>query len=185
MKLPQDNGIIEQFADALWMERGLSQNTLASYQSDLRRFALWLETERGRNLLRARREDLLEYLAQQSMEKRKARSTARFLSCVRQFYQHALRESWLEVDPSARVEAPKLGRPLPKSLTETEVRSDDQVSSGPIGRCPTDPRGWLLVGGATSTSRHASPWYAPASKTHGNHLGRRRRPSPRLRWLGR
>ncbi len=123
MKLPKDNGVIEQFADALWMERGLSQNTLASYQSDLRRFALWLETERSCNLLSAQREDLLAYLAMQSMENRKARSTARFLSCVRQFYQHALREGRLQVDPSARVEAPKLGRPLPKSLTETEVEA--------------------------------------------------------------
>jgi integrase/recombinase XerD len=54
---------------------------------------------------------------------RKPRSSARLLSCLRQFYQFCQREGWLSADPSARIDAPKIGRPLPKSLTETEVES--------------------------------------------------------------
>ncbi len=115
--------VIERFADALWMERGLSRNTLAAYQSDLCKLAGWIEKIRGRELLQARREDLLEYLALQSRQGRKPRSSARLLSCMRQFYQHALREGWIRSDPSARIDAPKLGRPLPKSLTESEVEA--------------------------------------------------------------
>ncbi len=115
--------VIERFADALWMERGLSRNTLAAYQSDLCRLADWIEKNRGRELLQAGREDLLEYLALQSRQGRKPRSSARLLSCMRQFYQHALREGWIRSDPSARIDAPKLGRPLPKSLTESEVEA--------------------------------------------------------------
>jgi len=118
-----DVAVVERFADALWMERGLSRNTLSAYQSDLNKLARWLESNRSRQLLEARREDLLEYLAFQSRQSRKPRSTARLLSCMRQFYQHALREGWIDTDPSGRIDAPKLGRPLPKSLTEQEVES--------------------------------------------------------------
>ncbi|WP_275096126.1 site-specific tyrosine recombinase XerD [Sedimenticola hydrogenitrophicus] len=118
-----DDAIIERFADALWMERGLSRNTLAAYQSDLAKLAEWLNRQRGATLLEARREDLLEYLAARARAGTKARSSARLLSCLRQFYQHALREGWVRVDPSARIDAPRLGRPLPKSLTEQEVEA--------------------------------------------------------------
>jgi len=105
------------------MERGLSNNTLQAYQSDLRKLAAWLVAERSRRLLNARREDLLEYLADQSRKGRKPRSTARLLSCLRQFYQHALREGWTKRNPSARIDAPKLGRPLPRSLSEGAVEA--------------------------------------------------------------
>jgi integrase/recombinase XerD len=118
-----ERGVIEGFADVLWMERGLSPNTLAAYQSDLRAFALWIDRERGRRLAEAERLDLLDYLALLSTQGRKPRSAARLLSCLRQFYQHLLRQGLIQEDPSARVDAPKLGRPLPKSLTEAEVEA--------------------------------------------------------------
>jgi len=119
----RDTDLIEHFADVLWMERGLSANTLAAYQSDLRAFANWLVGERGRGLAEARRSDLLDYLTLLSVRGRKPRSAARLLSCLRQFYQHLLRQGTMTEDPSARIEAPKLGRPLPKILTEAEVEA--------------------------------------------------------------
>jgi len=118
-----DLPIIERFADALWMERGLSRNTLSAYQSDLTALAAWLEQDRSIDLLTVDRIDLLDYLALQSRKGRKPRSTARVLSCLRQFYQYALREGWLKKDPSLRIDAPKLGRPLPKSLSEQDVET--------------------------------------------------------------
>lgn len=118
-----DSDLVERFADILWMERGLSVNTLAAYQSDLRAFGGWLSRERSRGLAGARRSDLLDYLTLLSQQGRKPRSTARLLSCLRQFYQQLLRQGAIEDDPSARVEAPKLGRPLPKTLTEAEVEA--------------------------------------------------------------
>jgi integrase/recombinase XerD len=118
-----DAAAIESFADALWMERGLSRNTLSAYQSDLRKAAAWVAAERGRDLRGARREDLLDFLAGESRRGRKPRSSARLLSCLRQFYQYGLREGWRRDDPSARIDAPRLGRPLPKSLTEREVEA--------------------------------------------------------------
>ncbi|MCB2263382.1 MAG: site-specific tyrosine recombinase XerD [Candidatus Thiosymbion ectosymbiont of Robbea hypermnestra] len=118
-----ESALIERFSDALWMERGLSANTLAAYQSDLRAFAGWLAQERERGLAEARRSDLLDYLTLLSHQGRKPRSAARLLSCLRQFYRHLLRQGAIREDPSARVEAPKLGRPLPKTLTEAEVET--------------------------------------------------------------
>ncbi len=118
-----DRAVIEGFADALWMERGLSRNTLAAYQSDLSAFARWVGCERGRGLLGAERSDLLDYLALLAQQGRKPRSAARLLSCLRQFYQYLLRRGLIQEDPSARVESPKLGRPLPKSLSESEVEA--------------------------------------------------------------
>lgn len=105
------------------MERGLSQNTLSAYRRDLMAFAAWLQRQRAGGLLSARREDLLEYLAQRVTDAAKPRTTARLLSSLRRFYQHAVRDNLLTVDPSDRIEAPKLGRSLPKSLTEIEVES--------------------------------------------------------------
>ena len=123
MKSQEDAAVIERFADALWMERGLSKNTLSAYQSDLSKFASWLDANSPRSLLQAGRDDLMAYMTHQYERAQQARSTARLLSCLRQFYQHALREGWVEIDPSSRIDAPKLGRPLPKSLTEDEVES--------------------------------------------------------------
>ena len=122
MRQSRDIDLIDRFTDALWVERGLSRNTLSAYRSDLNKLALWLE-ENKQVLLSARREDLLRYLAALAMQHRKPRSSARLLSCMRQFYQHALREGWIEKDPTLLIEAPKLQRPLPKSLTEKEVEA--------------------------------------------------------------
>lgn len=115
--------VIEAFADAVWMERGLSANTLAAYQSDLRGFHLWLIREHRRDLAQAQRGDLLDYLAVLSQQGRKPRSSARVLSCLRQFYGHLLRQGAITDDPSERVDAPRLGRPLPKTLTEADVEA--------------------------------------------------------------
>ena len=118
---------IDRFLDAIWMERGLSQNTLAAYRRDLAGFAGWLEKGLSQKvdgvLLAAQREDLLSYLAHRVESGASPRSTARLLSSLRGFYQHALREGWVQTDPSDRIDAPKLGRPLPKALTEDEIES--------------------------------------------------------------
>ncbi len=79
--------------------------------------------DRDRCLAEAERLDLLDYLALLSQQGRKPRSAARLLSCLRQFYQYLLRRGLISEDPSARVDAPKLGRPLPKSLSESEVEA--------------------------------------------------------------
>ena len=112
---------IERYIDAMWMEKGLSDNTLSSYRRDLRQFHEWLAKFHGKTIIAADRADLKHYLGARLEQGRSARSTARFLSCVRGFYHYLLRESRITVDPTLDVDSPRLGRPLPKSLSEAEV----------------------------------------------------------------
>lgn len=118
----QDQALVERFADALWLEHGLSANTLAAYRADLSGFGAWLR-QSGLSLRGARREHVLDYLSVRARGGARPRSTARLLSSLRRFYRFLVREGTLEHDPSARVDAPKLGRPLPKSLTESDVEA--------------------------------------------------------------
>lgn len=120
---PADAALVERFADAAWMERGLSRNTLNAYQSDLRHFARWLNARHAVALERARRDQLLDYLASGVERGSRPRTGARRLSTLRQFYQWLLCEGISTTDPTAQIEAPRLGRPLPGSLTESEVES--------------------------------------------------------------
>lgn len=117
-----DLALIESFLDSLWMERGLSENTLNAYRSDLTAVSNWLG-EVGRDLLTAGREDLLAYLAIRVKEGARPRTTARLLSSLRRFYRYQLRLGAVAVDPTALIEAPRLGRPLPHVLTEEQVES--------------------------------------------------------------
>jgi len=87
-----DDALLDQFCDALWLEDGLSRNTLESYRRDLRLFAVWLSAERGKTLLDAERVDLLGYLAHKFQRRAKPRSAARLLSSLKRLYQYLLRE---------------------------------------------------------------------------------------------
>ncbi len=116
----QAMGLVERFTDAVWMENGLSENTLAAYRRDLCRLALWLEGQ-GATLLEAQPADLLGFLAAQRGHA--LRSTLRMLSSIRRFYRFLVREGRRADDPSARIPSPKLDRPLPYSLSEEQVEA--------------------------------------------------------------
>jgi len=115
-------GIIDKFLDAIWMERGLSTNTLGAYRADLVALQRWL-AKRDTSLIYASRADLLAFIAYRAKEGAKPRSTARQLSSFRRFYRFLLREGVIQEDPTVKIEMPKIGRSLPKSLTESEVES--------------------------------------------------------------
>ena len=119
---PEDAGLIELFLDSLWVERGASDHTLTAYGSDLKALATALVAG-GKGLRSADRSDLLDYLATRVQQGAKPRTTARLLSSQRRFYRFLLREGRIQEDPTAQIEAPKLGRPLPKSLTEEDVEA--------------------------------------------------------------
>ncbi len=115
-------GPIDRFLDAVWMERGLSPNTLAAYRADLSALERWLE-EHGSELLTASRADVLSFMASRIEGGSRPRSTARQLSSFRRFYRHLVREGALRDDPTALIDMPKVGRSLPRSLTEEEVEA--------------------------------------------------------------
>lgn len=117
-----DRQLIEQFLDTLWMEQGLSANTLSAYGTDLAGFAAWLQKQEA-GLDAARRSHVLDYLSRRVGAGASPRTTARLLSSLKRFYLLMLREGRMIEDPCARVEAPRLGRSLPESLTESEVEA--------------------------------------------------------------
>ncbi len=120
MKAPEDP-VLDEFCDALWLEDGLSRNTLESYRRDLAQFQLWLTGQRGKALLDADHGDLLAYLAHRVANRVKAATSSRLLSSLKRFYRHALRQAKVRADPTLNIDAPKLPRGLPKSLTEEDV----------------------------------------------------------------
>ena len=114
--------IIDKFLDTIWMERGLSANTLGAYRADLMALKRWL-AQQDKSLIYATRADLLEFIAWRTKEGAKPRSTARQLSSFRRFYRFLLREGALGEDPTLKIEMPKIGRSLPVALSEGEVES--------------------------------------------------------------
>ena len=110
--------LIDNFIDELWLEKGLSKNTLTAYRNDIQTFSNWYK---GNSLLEVERVDLLDYLAHRLKQGFSSRSTARSLSSLRAFYSHLTVRHNLREDPTSRVESPKLGRSLPKTLSEEEV----------------------------------------------------------------
>jgi len=115
-----DKEIIERFSDSLWLQDGLSANTLSAYRRDLEGLSRWL-FGRGISLIGATRADVLEYLSVCVGQGVRPRTTARLLSSLRRFYGYLLREEKVRTDPTALIDSPKIGRPLPKSLTEEQV----------------------------------------------------------------
>jgi len=113
--------LLDEFSDALWLEDGLSRNTLESYCNDLRQFGLWLWKCNEMTLIEAKHSDLLEFLAYKVSIKVKANTTSRELSSLKRFYRFLLRQGKIQTDPSLNIEAPKLPRILPKSLTEKDI----------------------------------------------------------------
>ena len=104
------------------MERGLAENTLAAYRGDLINLACWLG-KKNESLRTVRREHLLSFLSWRVENGVRPRSTARQLSSIRRFYRYLLRENKVNEDPTTQIAMPKIGRSLPKSLTESEVEA--------------------------------------------------------------
>ncbi|MGB8338164.1 MAG: site-specific tyrosine recombinase XerD [Burkholderiales bacterium] len=114
--------LLDRFNDVLWLEDGLAKNTLSSYRRDLNQLAEWLQKNRRTALESATEENLQAYLAYQfSFKKTKPATASRQLSSFKRFYQFALRENLVSADPTLNIDAPKLPRSLPKSLTEKDV----------------------------------------------------------------
>ncbi len=119
---------IESFLDALWSERGLSQNTLAAYGRDLKAWGEWLEKEPKLTLTEADSVNVQQYLAFRGKAGAKSSSMARVLSSLRRFYRYQLRQGAVSEDPTSLIDAPRTGRSLPGSLSETQI---DQLLEAP------------------------------------------------------
>jgi len=112
---------IDAFIDALWLEEGLSRNTLAAYRRDLTLYARWLQG-RGRSLLQTTEPDLNAYFAARHAETR-ATTANRRLTVFKRYFRWALRERQIDADPTLRLQAAKQPLRVPKTLSEAQVEA--------------------------------------------------------------
>ena len=118
--------LIDQFIDTLWSEKGLSRLTLEAYRRDVKLFAEWLSLckelkDTQQNLLRVNQVSILKYLAYKVERKSTARSNARLLSSLKQFYRYLVRSGQRADNPTELISAPKINRLLPDSLSEQQM----------------------------------------------------------------
>ncbi len=133
---------IDQYIDALWIEKGLSLNTLNAYRSDLSAFGKFCTVNGSPDLLAISQADLLDYFAHLMDSGQSARSAARVLSCLRGFYRFQLRNGRIGSDPTATIASPKIGRRLPKSLSEEDV---DALLEAPDTSVPLEHRDRVML----------------------------------------
>jgi integrase/recombinase XerD len=132
---------IDAFADALWLEDGLSALTLAAYRRDLTLFARWLAAESGRTLDAAGESDLMGYAVARHRAS-KASSANRRLAVFRRYYRWALREGRRAADPTLRLSAARQPVRVPRTLTEAQVEA---LLSGPDATTPLGLRDRAMI----------------------------------------
>jgi len=115
-----ENKIIDVFIDHLWLEDGLSKNTLNSYRFDLELFTEWLTKILKKNILDVTKSDIQQYLSYK-FPTSKSRSISRLLATLRRLFRYLLRENKIKIDPTLEILSPKIPKSLPKSLSEEEV----------------------------------------------------------------
>ncbi|MDZ4074536.1 MAG: site-specific tyrosine recombinase XerD [Hylemonella sp.] len=112
---------IDAFVDALWLEEGLSRNTLAAYRRDLTLYARWLAA-RGRTLLETTEHDINGYFSERHAATR-ATTANRRLTVFKRYFRWALRERHITTDPTLRLQAAKQPLRVPKTLSEAQVEA--------------------------------------------------------------
>ena len=111
---------LDAFIDTIWIEKGLSVNTLNSYKSDLEKYFQWLSIN-SLSFEEVSRSEILLYLSFLFKSKLGSKSVARKLSSLRSFYKFLVVKNILSNDPCEKVETPKAIKSIPKTLTEDEV----------------------------------------------------------------
>ena len=111
---------IERFLDSLWSQKGLAELTLSAYRQDLLQFSRWL-ARRGQKLCAADQRSIQQFLAERFANGSSARSNARLLSTLKQYYRHLIRAGERQDNPTALISAPRINRSLPQSLGEADI----------------------------------------------------------------
>ncbi|MDX1677742.1 site-specific tyrosine recombinase XerD [Arsukibacterium sp.] len=119
---PAEQTLIQQFLDQLWLEKDVSQHTLSAYGSDLAQFGRFLASQQQR-LLTADSQLINQFLAIRYQQQLSPRSNSRMLSSLRRFYRHYHKAGRCAVNPVTELVNPKIGRSLPKTLSERDVEA--------------------------------------------------------------
>ncbi|WP_423909858.1 site-specific tyrosine recombinase XerD [Candidatus Spongiihabitans sp.] len=114
-----ENTLIDLFLDVVWMESGLSNNTLSAYRNDLTQFFVWADSK-GLSPTALSPEAVALFVSERALRSSN-RSAARSLSSIKRFYNYLLQENKIDHNPCANVVSPSIGKSLPKSLSEDDV----------------------------------------------------------------
>lgn len=125
---PGTYATVDSFVDGLWLEEGLSKNTLDAYRRDLNLFALWLFSQRQQTLVNVTEGDISAYFSAKHLST-KATTANRRLTVFKRYYRWALRERLIQADPTLKLQAAKQALRVPKTLTEAQV---DALLSAPL-----------------------------------------------------
>jgi len=129
--------LIDEFCDSLWLEDGLSKNTLEAYRRDMRLFARWLESQRPAldGLLDVQGHDIEAYIAARLADSKKATSSNRRLSVLKRFYQLALRQKRIAADPCLKLVSARQAPRFVHTLSEAQVEAllDAPAVDTPLG----------------------------------------------------
>ena len=115
----KDN-IIENYCDTIWVEKGLSKNTISAYSSDLNQLLLWQQKD-NKDLIDCDASDLNSYLADKIQRGDSTSSVTRSLSSIKGFYRWLAQNNYVPLNPSELLESPKQRRALPINLSESDV----------------------------------------------------------------
>lgn len=115
-----DRLVLDAFIDNIWIEKGLSKNTLESYRSDLEQFSNWLKTK-DLSFSKTAKKDILSYLSFLFKSGLGSKTVARKLSSLKSFFRYLVFKSLIQIDPSNDIESPKLLKSIPKSISEKEI----------------------------------------------------------------
>ena len=113
---------IDEFCDSLWLEDGLSKNTLEAYRRDMTLYAHWLHQEHARSLYETRAEDLNAYFAARHAQSKPSSSNRR-LAVLKRFFQLALRQNHIAADPCLKLRSARQPQRFPKTLSEGQVEA--------------------------------------------------------------
>jgi len=126
--------IVLRYYDYLYLEKGLSKNSVDAYKNDLLLFLSYLESQNV-NTLNPGYNSIVEYLSFCKKTGISSRTLSRYLSAMRSFYSFLIKEGIIDTDPLAKVESPRIARYLPEYLTVEEIELllntiDDKTASG-------------------------------------------------------
>ena len=115
-----NENIIDKYCDSIWIEKGLSKNTIISYSLDLKGLQSWLQSN-NKNLMNCSESDLNSFLATKFDNGIAASSITRSLSSIKGFYNWLQVSGSIQINPSELIESPKVGRKLPINLSENDI----------------------------------------------------------------
>lgn len=137
----QDEQLIEQFTQALWLEDGLADNTVAAYRRDLTAAARWCHQDGPGNLRDANADDLHAYMAARHANSR-ATSSNRRLTVLRRFFRHLVRQQYRPGDPTESIRASRQAPRFPKTLSERQVEA---LLAAPDTETPLGMRDYAML----------------------------------------